>query len=47
MTRRELIELWMRQSEVEAATGAPAVVPTVAFIPAQRDRVTALDDLAG
>jgi hypothetical protein len=45
MTRRELIELWLRQSEVEAAAGAPAPVPTGVLIPAQRSRASALDDL--
>lgn len=47
MTRRELIELWQRQTEAEVALGAPIPLPTPPFIPAQRSRSTALDDLAG
>ena len=45
MTQRELVEMWMRQTDDEAAAGAPAPVPAVVFLPAQRSRVGAVDDI--
>jgi hypothetical protein len=47
MTRRELIEMWLRQSDVEAAAGVAVPLPTVVLIPGQRSRVWAMDDVAG
>jgi hypothetical protein len=47
MTSRELRELWLRQTDTEAALGAPIPLPVPPFLPAQRSRAAAPDDLAG
>jgi hypothetical protein len=40
------MELWLQLS-TDAAGVAPRLVPSAGPLPAQRDRFTALDDLAG
>jgi hypothetical protein len=44
MTGRERMELWLQLSTY-AAGAAPGLVPSGGLLPAQRDRVTAPDDL--
>ncbi len=45
MTGRERLESWLRQPATEVAALGGSV--PVAWLPAQRDRVTALDDRVG
>ena len=47
MTSHEFRDLWLHQTDTEAASGAPIPLPVPPFIPGQRSRTAAPDELAG